>query len=188
MNMEVITITLSALWLSSEIILSLLKRAEITDKRLDKSSFKIVWIAIAISVATGVSIGFQPFGHFGGDSEIFPIAGVALMIFGIVVRWYAIFTLKRRFTVDVAITADHRLIKEGIYHYVRHPAYAGSLLSFFGLGLVFANYLSIITIFIPICSALLYRIHVEEKALITNFGDEYINYRASTKRLIPHIF
>jgi protein-S-isoprenylcysteine O-methyltransferase Ste14 len=90
--------------------------------------------------------------------------------------------------VDVSITQDHRIIRKGIYRFVRHPAYAGSLLSFFGLGLCLANYFSILIIFLPICSAFLYRIHVEEKALIDNFGNEYINYCASTKRLIPGIF
>jgi protein-S-isoprenylcysteine O-methyltransferase Ste14 len=147
-----------------------------------------VWVTIAISITTGISIGFQRFGYFGGDALTFPIAGLALMTCGIVVRWFAISTLKHLFTVDVTITENHRLVKEGLYHYIRHPAYAGSLLAFLGLGLIFANYLSIIIIFVPICSAILYRIQVEEKALINNFGKEYLSYRASTKRLIPHIY
>jgi protein-S-isoprenylcysteine O-methyltransferase Ste14 len=188
MSMATITTTLSVLWLLSEIILALLKRAKTIDTRRDKSSFKIIWIAIAISVSAGVFLGSQSLGHFGGDSMLFPLVGIALMICGIVVRWVAILTLKRQFTVDVAISAHHRLVKEGIYHYVRHPAYSGSLLSFLGLGLVFANYMSMITVFVPICAALLYRIHVEERALIDNFGEEYLTYRASTKRLIPYVF
>ena len=105
-----------------------------------------------------------------------------------VVRWLAIISLKHQFTVDISITRNHQLVTKGIYRFVRHPAYAGSLLSFFGLGLFFANYLSILIIFIPICAAFLYRIRVEEKALLDNFGEEYANYCASTKRLIPEIF
>jgi protein-S-isoprenylcysteine O-methyltransferase len=158
MSTKVITITISSFWLTSEIILSFVKRARTSDSRLDKSSFKIIWIAIALSISAGVYLGLHPFGHFGGGSAIFPIAGILLMICGLVVRWFAIITLKRQFTVNVAIAADHRLVKEGVYRRVRHPAYAGSLIAFFGLGLYFANYLSIITIFIPICLALLFRI------------------------------
>jgi len=110
-----------------------------------------------------------------------------MVVFGLIVRWLAILSLKRQFTVDVSITKDHRIIRKGIYRFVRHPAYTGSLLSFLGLGVSFANYLSMLMIFLPICSAFLYRIHVEERALIDHFGDEYLNYCASTGRLIPGI-
>jgi protein-S-isoprenylcysteine O-methyltransferase Ste14 len=70
---------------------------------------------------------------------------------------------------------------------VRRPACAGNPLSFLGLGLFSANYPSMLIIFLPIYSAFLYRIHVEEKAFISNFGEEHVNDCASTKRLIPGI-
>ena len=184
----VLIIVLSALWLGSEIALSRLRRAQATDKRLDKFSLRILWIAILIGVNAGVFLGVQLPGYFGNGSTLFPSIGIALIVSGLVVRWAAILSLKRQFTVDVAITNDHRIVREGIYRFIRHPAYAGSLLSFFGLGLFFSNYLSILVIFVPICSAFLYRIHVEEKALISAFGDEYLDYCGSTKRLLPGIF
>jgi len=188
MSIATITITISAVWVSSEIILSLLRRAKTTDKQLSKSSFRFIWVVIAISVSAGVFIGYYNFGRFAGDSVLFPVIGITLMVCGIVMRWIAIFTLRRQFNVEVAITQDHRLVKEGIYRRLRHPAYAGSLLSFLGLGLTFANYISILMIFTPICIVFLYRIHVEEQALIDNFGEEYLTYRDSSKRLIPYIY
>jgi len=186
--MHLIIIIISALWLFSEIILSILRRAKTTDSQLDRSSMKIIWAAIAISIALGVSASYQPYGRFGGESQAFRIAGIVLIILGILIRWIAILTLKRQFTVDVAITRDHRLVMEGIYHYVRHPAYAGTLLSFLGLALVFANYLSLLIVFAPVCSAFIYRIHVEEKVLSDRFGKEYADYCASTKRLVPGVY
>lgn len=188
MNLGIILITVSVLWVGSEIVLARTKRSRSTDTRIDKSSLRVLWVAIAIGVNVGILISFQRIGYFGNGSRIFPIAGLILILCGLVVRWVAILSLKRQFTVDVSITRDHRIIRKGIYRFVRHPAYAGSLLSFFGLGLFFANYLSLLMIFVPICSAFLYRIRVEEKALIDNFGEEYVDYCASTKRLIPGIF
>jgi protein-S-isoprenylcysteine O-methyltransferase Ste14 len=188
MNIAVTTISISAVWLSSEIILSFLNRAKSADHRLDKSTFRIIWIAIAISVSAGVYIGSHRLGRFSENSLLFALIGIAMMICGIILRWAAILTLKRQFTVNVAITQGHRLVKEGVYRFLRHPSYAGSLLSFLGLGLVFANYLSVIAIFVPICLALLYRIRVEERALADNFGAEYLEYCASTKRLIPYLY
>jgi protein-S-isoprenylcysteine O-methyltransferase Ste14 len=37
-------------------------------------------------------------------------------------------------------------------------------------------------------AALLYRIHVEEMALTEAFGEEYLEYSRTTKRLLPGIY
>jgi protein-S-isoprenylcysteine O-methyltransferase Ste14 len=188
MDLWIIIIAVSAFWLGSEIVLSRMKRSLPTDARFDKSSLRILWITIFISVNTGVVMSFQRVGYFGGGSPVFPIVGILVIIFGLLIRWIAIFSLKRQFTVDVAITKDHQIVSKGIYRFVRHPAYAGSILSFLGLGLCFANVISLVLIFPPICAAFLYRIRVEEKALVDAFGEEYVRYRASTKKLIPGIY
>lgn len=130
----------------------------------------------------------QGIGRFPTQSRVIAAVGIAMIALGLFIRWIAILSLGRQFTVDVAITKEHQLVHHGIYKSVRHPSYTGSLLSFLGLGLAFSNYLSIIVIFIPICSAFLYRIHIEEKTLIAKFGDEYQKYRATTKKLIPGIW
>jgi len=186
--MNFIVIAVSILWIGSEIFLARTKHSQITDTRLDKFSLRILWVAIAFGVNAGIILSFQRMGYFGNGFRIFPIAGLTLIVVGLVVRWIAILSLKHQFTVDVSITKDHRIVKDGIYRFVRHPAYAGSLLSFFGLALCFANYITTFVLFVPICSAFLYRIRVEEKALRGNFGDEYANYCATTKRLIPGIY
>jgi protein-S-isoprenylcysteine O-methyltransferase Ste14 len=188
MNLDNVVIAVSILWAASEIVLARLKHSQSTDRRLDKSSLRLLWIAIAVGVTGGILLNILRVGYFGNGSPLYPIAGLVLILLGLIVRWIAIVSLNRQFTVDVSITNDHRIVKTGIYHFVRHPAYAGGLLSFLGLGLVFANYLTLLVMFVPICSAFLYRIRVEEKALIDNFGDAYINYCASTKRLIPGIY
>ena len=188
MNLGIVIMTVSLFWLGSEIILSRIKRSLSTDARFDRSSLRVLWITIFISVNLGVVLSFQRVGYFGGGSTLFPIVGIVAIVAGLIIRWIAIFSLKRQFTVDVAITKDHRIVSEGLYRFVRHPSYTGSLLSFLGLGLSFANIFSLVVIFPPICAAFLYRIHVEEKALVTAFGDEYVRYRNSTRRLIPWIY
>ena len=50
--------------------------------------------------------------------------------------------LWKYFTVDVTIKLEHKLVSTGIYRIVRHPSYLGSLISFFGLGLVLAKRLT----------------------------------------------
>ena len=149
MNLSLIIITVSVFWVGSEIILARTKRSQSIDIRFDQFSLCILWITITLSVSIGVLSGFQRVGYFGNGSRIFPTTGLILIVCGLLVRWTAIVSLKHQFTVDVSITKEQRIIKKGIYRFVRHPAYAGSLLSFFGLGLFFANYLSMLIIIVP---------------------------------------
>jgi protein-S-isoprenylcysteine O-methyltransferase Ste14 len=188
MNSDFILIVVSILWLGSEIILARVKHSKATDAPFDKFSIRILWITILASIFLGVLARGQRIGHIEYGSSILQLAGLVFIISGLFVRWIAILSLKHQFTVDVSIRKDHRIIKEGIYRFVRHPSYSGSLLSFLGLGLCFSNYLSLIVVFVPICSAFLYRIGIEEKVLIQAFGSEYNDYCASTKRLIPGVY
>jgi protein-S-isoprenylcysteine O-methyltransferase Ste14 len=62
------------------------------------------------------------------------------------------------------------------------------VLIFGGVGLSQRNWISLAIMLIFPTAALLYRIHVEELALSEAFGDDYVQYRRSTFRLIPGIF
>jgi len=188
MNLGIVIMTVSFVWFGSEVILARLKHSLPSDERFDKSSLRVLWITITASVTVGVFVGTQHIGSVGWGSSVFPIVGIVIIVVGLILRWVAILSLKRQFTVDVAITKDHRIVKEDIYRFVRHPAYAGSLLSFFGLGFCFANVVCLVVIFVPICAAFLFRIRVEERALSATFGVEYDRYARSTKRLIPGVF
>ena len=58
-----------------------------------------------------------------------------LFVAGLILRWWAIITLGRFFTVDVTIEKDHELVERGPFRIVRHPSYTGVLLAFVGLAL-----------------------------------------------------
>ena len=77
------------------------------------------------------------------------------------------------------------MITTGLYRYVRHPSYTGSLLIFLGLGLCTLNYCALAAIFLPICAAFLWRIAVEEQALRAAFGERYDDYAKATGQLLP---
>jgi len=80
---------------------------------------------------------------------------------------------------------------------VRRPVFATMLVlsltvvgvySFFGLGVAFCNWLSIIATTGIVAIGLAYRISVEEEALLSALGDDYRAYAAKTKRLVPGVF
>jgi len=115
------------------------------------------------------------------------VVGTTLIIVGLIITVIAQITLKKNYSGMLRIREDHQLITHGIYRYVRHPVYTGTLLRAFAipifttslLGLLFA--LTGIPLFI-------FRIGVEEKMLIKEFGDEYLEYRKATWKLVPYVY
>lgn len=62
--------------------------------------------------------------------------GVLFVVSGTLLRLHCFRTLGKLFTFDLTIMPSHKLVTRGPYSYVRHPSYSGSLLVFFGIGLV----------------------------------------------------
>jgi len=156
-------------------------------KDWDRNSAKLWDIANAIE-PIGMILGFTSIGRIHTGTKLIGSVGLALLLGGIIIRWAAVLTLGKYFTGTVLIKHDHRLIRSGLYKHLRHPAYTGALVAHLGLGLSFSNWFTIVLSSAPYLMAALYRIHVEERALGEAFGDEYLNYSRSTKRLIPKIF
>ena len=156
-------------------------------KDWDRNSAKLWDIANAIE-PVGMILGFTSIGRIHTGTKLIGSVGLALLLGGIIIRWSAVLTLGKYFTGTVLIKHDHRLIRSGLYKHLRHPAYTGALVAHLGLGLSFSNWFTIVLSSAPYVMAALYRIHVEERALGEAFGDEYLNYSRSTKRLIPKIF
>jgi len=119
---------------------------------------------------------------------MFAGAGVVLFVAGLILRWWAIITLGRFFTVDVTIEKDHELVERGPFGVVRHPSYSGVLLAFVGLALSLRNWAALPVILIPIGAAFVHRMNVEEDALSRALGPRYAEYMKRTKRLVPFVY
>jgi protein-S-isoprenylcysteine O-methyltransferase Ste14 len=115
------------------------------------------------------------------------IAGIALILIGVALRWWAIFTLGRYFTLDVAVRSTQTVVQSGPYRFVRHPSYTGILLILLGIALALANWVSLVVILVGGVCGLLYRVRVEERALTEALGQPYVDYMRHAKRFIPFI-
>jgi protein-S-isoprenylcysteine O-methyltransferase len=179
---------LGPLWGLSEFGLTLFKRAKSDSADKDRQSLRLIWAVNLAAIALGVVAAYQLPGcrvSFPGPA-LHVISG--LFVFGLVLRWYAIIHLGRFFTVNVAIAKDHRVVDTGPYRFVRHPSYTGALLAVLAFTMTFENWAAELIIFVPCCAVTLWRIHVEEAALLGGLGEAYRNYMQRTKRLIPWIY
>ncbi|MHA2168301.1 MAG: methyltransferase family protein [Candidatus Kariarchaeaceae archaeon] len=88
----------------------------------------------------------------------------------------------------LVIREEHELITSGIYKYIRHPIYAGSLVGVGGFILISQSIAISLITFILYFSIFNNRIQYEEKILIEEFGEKYVNYMNASKRLIPFVY
>ncbi len=177
-----------ALFPISEIALTLVKRANPQTAHLeDRGSMRLLWLSIVIGLGLAIAAQWLPSARLPGSRPVLRLLALLLLLAGLTMRWVAILTLGRLFTVDVAIQSDHPVVEAGVYRYVRHPSYAGLLLAFIGLGVFFANWLSILGLLIPITFSVVHRVIREERALSTFLGTPYTAYCSRTKRFIPWV-
>ncbi len=114
--------------------------------------------------------------------------GLTLWLAGLAVTVLAYRTLGRFFSLDVQTENDHRVVDSGPYRLLRHPGYAGVLLGLLGLGVALQSWDSVLVLLLAATAAFAYRVQIEEKFLIAELGDEYVQYIARTKRLVPYVW
>jgi protein-S-isoprenylcysteine O-methyltransferase len=174
----------------SELTLAVFKRAKSgAAKTADQHSLGLLWFVIAASVALAIWATWNlPSGHIHFSRTAYVLSVASLFLLGFAIRWHAIWTLGKFFTVNVAIHGDHKVVQSGLYKYIRHPSYTGALICMLALGLYFANVFSLLLLFVPVFLALRQRMNIEERALIDGLGEAYTNYCKRTKRLLPGIY
>ena len=151
----------------------------------DRGSALVIILSIFMAIAVA---------SFLGGANVTPLPewaffiGIPLMFLGMLVRGWAIRTLRAHFLFTVGVLEDQRVIESGPYRLVRHPAYGGAILTMLGIGLAIQSLAAVLVLLLLSGIAYWYRISVEEKALLKDLGEPYAAYMGRTKRLIPFVF
>jgi protein-S-isoprenylcysteine O-methyltransferase Ste14 len=113
----------------------------------------------------------------------YPLLLAGLVIMGICVKKYflSLSGIKSLVTLQPN-TFDLKV--EGIHRYVRHPLYLGTFIAIWGLFLVVPT-ASLLVSNVIIHLYTLIGIALEERKLVENFGDQYLEYRKRVPKLIP---
>lgn len=184
-----LSLQLGLVYLFSEVLLTATRRSRSrTGTKQDRSTLRVIWLVIMVSITAGVYLAARWPAAGLPHGEIFAPAGVFLFVAGLLLRWWAIITLGRFFTVDVTIEKDHELVERGPFRLVRHPSYTGVLLAFVGFALTLRNWAALLVILVPIFAAFIRRMNVEEEALSRALGSRYAEYMKRTKRLVPFVY
>ncbi len=116
------------------------------------------------------------------------IPGLLITASAFAVRAAAVRALGRMWSVHIEIRKEHELVKDGPFRWIRHPIYLGAILELVG-AIIFLNAsytaIAFVVFFVP---SLIARIRLEERAMITQFGDAYRDYIRTTPAVIPWKF
>jgi protein-S-isoprenylcysteine O-methyltransferase Ste14 len=162
------------------------------------------WSTIAVSLASGIPVIGFIFAMRGEKSAVLrtlplwlrdpstmpgmPIVawvGVSVAALGLVLRLWALLTLRQRYTRTLRVDADHVVERGAAYKFVRHPGYLGSLMCLNGIGLASGNAVVFLASMVVTITAYTYRIRVEEEMLVATFGASYEDYRRDVPALLP---
>jgi protein-S-isoprenylcysteine O-methyltransferase Ste14 len=135
---------------------------------------------IFIMLLMNLKIWFQnPFSFFQIISWILLISSAFFVLTGFIL-------LIKNGKPDINIENTSKLVKSGIYGYIRHPLYFSLFL--LGTGVMLKNpdiiQLGLGTLNII---AIYFTARIEEKEMIMKFGEEYSEYIKETKMFIPFL-
>jgi protein-S-isoprenylcysteine O-methyltransferase Ste14 len=112
--------------------------------------------------------------------------GAALTVAGVLLCFWARAILGKNWSGTVTIKQDHELILHGPYAFVRHPIYTGLLMGMLGTAIVYGLARCLVGVFI-LGLGFWIKSQTEEKFMLQQFGERYMQYRRDVRALIPFI-
>ncbi len=197
MGLYAIFICAATFWGVCGLSLALLRRATArVTRRRDHRQMTVLLSTTVVSVVAGFKVSMfslaRPGMHNDADMERQAAIGLCILMGGMAMHLYslayAVSALGNPAAMNATVKSGHVLIRKGIYRLVRHPQYTGLLVACAGFGSIFGDPVGLAVTVVPISLAILYAINLEERTLIGQFGQEYVDYRKGTRKLIPWIF
>jgi protein-S-isoprenylcysteine O-methyltransferase Ste14 len=183
-NMEAIYIYVIPIWIYAavETFFKFRYKTSPAKKQADPTYFAVTIPALSILFAPII---------FSITSKRQP-SGTTILLYliifltGMFIRYLGLRELRGLFSVKVELRNNHHVIDTGIYEYIRHPLYLGTIIMTLSAIVYYVNISSIILMVLLLVGTAL-RIRKEETHLQNNLTG-YSDYMKETKRLLPYIF
>jgi protein-S-isoprenylcysteine O-methyltransferase Ste14 len=157
---------------------------------------EVVWVVGALVVvlwSVGVLLAPAYTYDWPGPRD-FPYSGVVQLlgflvaIAGGLLFFAAVRALGAQMTPAIQVQEGHRLVQEGPYRFIRHPAYTAIVTGAAGLSALYLS-LPLALTTVVLAGIAVYRAHLEEELLGSPgaFGEVYTTYVSRTGRFLPRI-
>lgn len=165
------------------------KALNLKPEDIDAGSSQLLWLGGIINLLLFVSapvLNAHQFGYWRNSTIGW--LGLALMVSGLILRYWAAKTLGQFYTRTLQVRKGQRIVSCPPYSIIRHPGYLGTLLLVIGAGLAVTNWVVLLIGTTLGVASRIYRISVEERLLHDKLNDEYQTYSDRTWRLIPFLY
>ena len=125
------------------------------------------------------------------DRPIGPVSvaiGAALFFWSLYLFRKTHKALGKMWSHSLDLREDHKLVTKGIYEKVRHPMYSAFWLWAVSPPFLLANWVAGLAGIVGFGTLYFLRVGQEEAMMEAEFGEEYRQYKARTKRIIPGIY
>ena len=95
-----------------------------------------------------------------------------------------VLTMKDSWRAGVSETDKTELVTDGIYQISRNPAFLGFDLVYIGILLLFFNWILVLFSVFAMVMFHLQIVKVEEKFLVSVFGEDYVQYKKTVNRYL----
>ncbi len=177
-------------WYLMELVQLLLQRQwRKTAHRVGPRSFwPAFWVGAAVVVAMLFAAPKIAPGAAMGLPAVGFAVGMVMLVTGVALRLWAFHALGQYFTFSVKVSPDQPVVTAGPYRLLRHPGYAGGMLATVGIGLMWGNWASAAALVLFTLAFVVWRIRIEESALLGSLGDRYRRYASKRNRLVPLVW
>lgn len=159
-------------------------------KRPNKKDIKAIILFSFITlifVVSSIQLFRRHIGYFDNSLDYLFWIGILLIYTGVFFRQYSMRIMGNQYVATLQIQEKPGLITSGPFKILRHPCYTGFMVALWGLGLTFLNWIFLIMVILFSLYMFISQIHIEEKELLKYFGNDYLEYKKRTKKLIPFI-
>jgi len=151
------------------------------------------WLAAGIcAIATNVMLYMAPpvipAAAIRPGAAAFAV-GMVVLLAGMGLLGWSFRALGDRYvSFAVVVSPDQPVVTAGPYRVLRHPGHAGFLLACTGVGVTSANWVALAALTLLPLAVIIWRIRVEENALLATLGGRYRGYASGRKRLVPLVW
>jgi protein-S-isoprenylcysteine O-methyltransferase Ste14 len=123
------------------------------------------------------------------SEQLFYARVIGLIAFAIfsVLQVTAHKNLGDNYSQEIAIVKEHKLVKDKLYRFVRHPQYIGAILSDLGAGIALAGFVIVPLVIFIEAPLFLLRARREDQMLENHFEEEWHEYKKKSGFIIPFI-
>ncbi|MEM4992026.1 isoprenylcysteine carboxylmethyltransferase family protein [Priestia sp. SB1] len=155
-------------------------------KKNDRKALSLFSVLILMFCVSSILIYERNLGSLGKEYRWIFWVGILIIAIGVAIRQHSIHIMGGSYVATLQVQEKPQLIQTGPFKLVRHPCYTGFMISLWGLGIALLNWLFLLLIIFFSIIVFLIQIKIEERELEAFFGEEYKEYKKTTKKILPY--